>query len=72
MRKISIGNLDLLNFDASPNEPYPVECQILEADIIGGVPFQSIEMCRYFKANSSREKDVRDLLLIDAYRGSVQ
>lgn len=67
MRRISIGNIDFLNFPLSDTDRYPAERQIREADLIDGIPFQNLATCRYFKSISDREKDKVDLVLIDEY-----
>lgn len=43
------------------------EKQISRAEIINGFAFQNLRDCLWFKANSSREKDKKDLLLVKEY-----
>jgi hypothetical protein len=67
LRKISIGNIDLLNKPDVSDEVYSISQQIADAEVIEGVPFQKLDTCIYFKKKSAREKDLRDLELIEEY-----
>lgn len=66
-KKISVGNVDLLNKAHAEGDEYPTARQIAEAEMINGFPFQSLETCIFFKTDSGREKDVKDLELIKRY-----
>jgi hypothetical protein len=44
-----------------------VDSLIRHADIIEGIPFLQLESLRIFKMDSGREKDLRDVGLIDAF-----
>jgi hypothetical protein len=65
--KIEIGNIECLHVKNNPEDLYPTERQIREADLIGGFPFQNLETCLYFKEKEGREKDLRDVELIREY-----
>jgi hypothetical protein len=61
---IDIGNISCMHKNPDPLDMYPTSKQIQDAEMIEGVPFQNLETCLYFKENSDREKDKRDVLLI--------
>lgn len=60
-------NIEVLYFGHNPNDEYPTERQIQEAEMIEGFPFQNLETCLYFKESSDREKDKSDVELIKNY-----
>jgi hypothetical protein len=68
--KIAIGNIECLHVRENPDDLYPTDRQINEADIIEGFPFQNLETCLYFKEKEGREKDLRDVELIREYMKS--
>lgn len=67
---IEIGDLEILGpgsqFTSSP-EIATVEEQIQAADIIDGIPYCKLELLRKFKQKMGRDKDLRDIELIDNY-----
>ncbi len=60
-------NIEALYFGHNPNDVYPEERQIREAEMIEGFPFQNLETCLYFKEHSDREKDRADVVLIKEF-----
>lgn len=60
-------NIEALYFGHNPNDEYPAERQIREAEMIEGFPFQNLETCLCFKENSDREKDRVDVVLIKEF-----
>lgn len=50
----------------NPDAP-KIEQQIAEAELIDGLPFENIQTTLYFKKRSSREKDARDVILIEKW-----
>lgn len=53
---------------AGKNSDAPkIEQQIAEAELIDGLPFENIQTTLYFKKRSSREKDARDVILIEKW-----
>lgn len=48
------------------NNPTIAE-RITKADIMEGLPFESLEHVVYFKRKMGREKDLRDILMIEAW-----
>lgn len=53
---------------AGRNQDAPkIEQQLCEAEIIDGLPFENIQTTLYFKKKSSREKDARDVVLIEKW-----
>jgi hypothetical protein len=65
--KIAIGNIECLHIKKSPDDLYPTDRQIKEANMVDGFPFQNLETCLYFKEKEGREKDLRDVELIREY-----
>jgi hypothetical protein len=54
-------------FDSEdPNAPTVAE-RISDAEIIEGLPFDSLKHVLYFKHKLSRDKDLKDILLIETY-----
>ena len=49
------------------NRFFDIQTVLNEADVIDDVRFQTLESLRIFKLDSSREKDLRDVELIDDY-----
>lgn len=52
--------------DTDPEKP-SMEQQIKEADIIDGLPFVALRYTIYFKRQQGREKDLKDIGLIEEY-----
>lgn len=44
--------------------------RIANAEIIEGLPFESLEHVLYYKRKMGREKDVRDVLIIEEWQKS--
>jgi len=45
-----------------------ITARINQADIIQGLPFESLEHVLYFKRTMGREKDLNDVLMIEAWQ----
>jgi hypothetical protein len=45
-----------------------IKDQIAQADIIDGLPFVNLQQVIYFKKKLGREKDLRDMELVEKYR----
>lgn len=60
-------NIEGLYFGHNPEDIFPAERQIKEAEIINGFPFQNLGTCLYFKENGDREKDKADVILIKEF-----
>ena len=67
LSKVTIGNIECLHIKNNPEDLYPTERQVREADLIEGFPFQNLETCVYFKEREGREKDLRDISLIKKF-----
>lgn len=65
-KSIKTGNLEILG-DFKGDRLYSTEEQIDKADLIGGHRYVNLGMIKEFKKALGREKDVRDLELIDNY-----
>ncbi|MFH0937224.1 MAG: hypothetical protein V1808_02940 [Candidatus Daviesbacteria bacterium] len=67
--KIIIGNIEILGNFSLYNDSSLVSTQeqINTADIISGHPFVNLEIVKKFKEKSGREKDLKDIELIDQY-----
>lgn len=69
--KIRLANNIELFCDDSFGDPMPgaptITEQVKQAEMIGGYPFQSINHVKWFKQNSGREKDLRDIELLQEY-----
>jgi len=62
-----IDDIDVLHFDEqSKDGPTDIE-QIKNAEIIDGLPFQSLRDCLWFKKHSDRAKDKQDIELAKEY-----
>lgn len=67
--KISIGNIEILhNWSKEMIEATaPLDEQIKTADIIDGHRFVKLDLVKKFKQKLGREKDLKDIKLIDNY-----
>lgn len=55
-------------YSESPDEKAPsISSQIAHSEIIDGLPFDSIENVLYYKRRDRREKDLKDILLIEQW-----
>jgi hypothetical protein len=53
---------------AGRNQDSPkIEQQIRESELIDGLPFENIQTTLFFKKRSNREKDARDVILIEKW-----
>lgn len=59
-----------LSWDSNEAETPNLSDLLASATIIQGVPFASVERVRAWKAKMGRDKDIRDLALIDEYVAS--
>jgi hypothetical protein len=66
---VEIGNISILGEGShfSNSNIYPLEKQICEAEIINGHPYVRLEILKLLKRALGREKDLRDIELIDKY-----
>lgn len=56
------------SFKKLPSSKFPsIAERIAEAEIIDGLPFESLETTVLFKRYMNREKDIRDIALIEAW-----
>lgn len=60
------------NWHDTPDGVWTVEELLRDAVVIDGVAFVSLERVRRWKEWRGREKDVRDVSLIDAYRKGAE
>ena len=60
------------SFDAEKKDPDAptIADRIANAEIIEGLPFESLEHVLYYKRKMGREKDVRDVLIIEEWQKS--
>lgn len=67
--KITIGNIEVLGGFSSTwsDEEASIQKQIETADIIGGFPFVKLEFIKRFKQRLGRDKDLKDIELINQY-----
>jgi hypothetical protein len=66
---IMFGDIQLLGHGSMYRIPEiaSVEEMMETADIIDGIRFLNLELVKKFKANEGREKDLKDIELIDKY-----
>ena len=57
------------SFYTAPEDPQAptIASRIKDAEIIDGLPFDSIENVLYYKRKDAREKDLKDILLIERW-----
>lgn len=69
VEKIKLGNLEILGRGSIYRDGgiASVEEQIKTADIIESLPFLRLDFLKRFKQKMGREKDMRDIELIDKY-----
>lgn len=60
------------NWHDTPDGVWTVEELLRDAVVVDGVAFVSLERVRRWKEWCGREKDVRDVALIDAYRKGAE
>ncbi len=69
VENIDIGDIQILGH-GSPfrNETIATLGEMIKtADIVSGHPILNLQLLRQFKKNEGREKDLKDVVLIDAY-----
>lgn len=69
VEKIKLGNLEILGNGSIYRDGgiASVEKQIKTADIIESLPFLRLDLLKRFKQKMGREKDMKDVELIDKY-----
>lgn len=72
LNSIAIGNVQILREGSMFLRPEiaPEELVFQTAETIQGYPFISLDLLKKFKLNLAREKDLRDVGLIDKYLSS--
>lgn len=73
VEKIKLGNLEILGNGSIYRDGgiASVEEQIKTADIIKSLPFLRLDLLRKFKQKIGREKDMKDIELIDKYLSTL-
>jgi len=71
VQKIVIDEIEAFGSKSFPEERGPsVSTRLADAEIIDGLPFESLEHVIMFKRSQGREKDLKDLNLIEKWRHS--
>ena len=65
----AFGDGSFYTAEHDPHAP-SIEERIATAEIVEGLPFESLDHVIYYKRKMGREKDLRDILLIEAWRNS--
>ncbi len=65
-----INDIEFLSNFREEN-PWTVEQQFQEADVINGRKYQTLEKIKFFKKRVGREKDLKDIELIENYENQL-
>ncbi len=66
-----LGECSFYAEEKAPDEP-TIADRLAHAEMIDGLPFESLEHVLYYKRKMGREKDVRDILLIEEWQNRKQ
>ncbi len=66
----ALGKNSFCKLQKDPNLP-SVADRIQQAEIIEGLPFESLDHVVYFKRKMGRDKDLKDIQTIEAYRSQA-
>jgi len=73
IKKIVIGEIEAFGSESFPEEAgISVAKRLADAEIIEGLPFESLEHAIMFKQMQGRDKDLRDIDLLTSYQTDIR